>query len=92
MSRRAVDLRWRAKGWPAWFAVLNLLWLVFISACALEEEEEEEEEEDVSRRRWPTSPTGRPLAPPPRVRPSPVGAVADVLVTSTAAPVARRVP
>jgi multisubunit Na+/H+ antiporter MnhE subunit len=28
----APQLRWRIKGWLAWFVVLNVLWLVFISA------------------------------------------------------------
>jgi hypothetical protein len=31
------ELRWRLAGWLGWFAVLNLLWLVFISAWVLEE-------------------------------------------------------
>ena len=29
--------RWRIRGWLAWFVVLNLLWLVFISAWVVEE-------------------------------------------------------
>jgi hypothetical protein len=32
------ERRGRVAGWLAWFAVLNLLWLVFISAWVLEEE------------------------------------------------------
>jgi hypothetical protein len=31
------DVRGRVVGWLGWFAVLNLLWLVFISAWVLEE-------------------------------------------------------
>jgi hypothetical protein len=38
MTGRPRDLRWRARGWLAWFVFLNLLWLVFISAWVLEEE------------------------------------------------------
>jgi multisubunit Na+/H+ antiporter MnhE subunit len=41
MSRRkqtAPKARRRVVGWLAWFAVLNVLWLVFISAWVVEEE------------------------------------------------------
>jgi multisubunit Na+/H+ antiporter MnhE subunit len=41
MSRReqtAPRSRRRVAGWLAWFAVLNVLWLVFISAWVVEEE------------------------------------------------------
>lgn len=38
MSRGASQLWWRIKGWLAWFAALNVLWLVFISAWVVEEE------------------------------------------------------
>jgi multisubunit Na+/H+ antiporter MnhE subunit len=41
MSRRkqpAPRSRRRVVGWLAWFAVLNVLWLVFISAWVIEEE------------------------------------------------------
>src|SRR5918994_1285756 len=34
---KAHQPRGRVAGWLAWFAVLNLLWLVFISAWVLEE-------------------------------------------------------
>jgi hypothetical protein len=37
-SRIAPATRDRAIGWLAWFAVLNVLWLVLISAWVLEEE------------------------------------------------------
>jgi hypothetical protein len=36
-SRRAPEWRERVAGWLAWFAVLNVLWLVFISAWVPEE-------------------------------------------------------
>jgi hypothetical protein len=35
--RKAPQPRGRIAGWLAWFAVLNGLWLVFISAWATEE-------------------------------------------------------
>ena len=35
MSSRA---RWRLKGWLVWFVVLNVLWLILISAWVVEEE------------------------------------------------------
>jgi hypothetical protein len=38
MSSGASQLRWRVKGWLAWFVVLNVLWLVFISAWVVAEE------------------------------------------------------
>ena len=38
MSGGARELRWRIKGWLAWFVALNVLWLVFISAWVVEEE------------------------------------------------------
>ena len=36
-SRTALETRDRIAGWLAWFAVLNVLWLVFISAWVPEE-------------------------------------------------------
>ena len=36
-TRRARGTPGRIAGWLAWFAVLNVLWLVFISAWVLEE-------------------------------------------------------
>ena len=38
MRRSAPDGSARLAGWLAWFAVLNVLWLVLISAWVLEEE------------------------------------------------------
>lgn len=38
MSRSARGLRWRIRGWVAWFVVLNVLWLVLISAWVVAEE------------------------------------------------------
>jgi hypothetical protein len=38
MSSGAPQLRWRIKGWLAWFVALNVLWLVLISAWVVEEE------------------------------------------------------
>jgi hypothetical protein len=38
MSGGASQLRWRIRGWLAWFVVLNVLWLVFISAWVVAEE------------------------------------------------------
>jgi hypothetical protein len=38
MSRSGPDLRWRVRGWLAWFVALNALWLVLISAWVPAEE------------------------------------------------------
>jgi hypothetical protein len=38
MRSTAPGLRWRVRGWLVWFAVLNLLWLVLISAFVWQEE------------------------------------------------------
>ena len=38
MSRGAPELWWRIRGWLAWFVVLNVLWLVLISAWVPAEE------------------------------------------------------
>ena len=38
MSQGAPELWWRIRGWLAWFVVLNVLWLVLISAWVPAEE------------------------------------------------------